>query len=255
MEIEIGEPERPPFRPSFELAKLFEDEWLLIIDKPAGISVHPGAGPRQETILDVFRYLYPQVEQMREKERPGLVHRLDKDTSGILLLAKDEQSMVRLQKQFKKRRIQKTYLALVSGRMRFRHGLIDLPISRSQRQRTRFQALRQGEERPDAREALTEYDVIREFPGFSLVRLLPRTGRTHQLRVHLAATGNPVLGDQLYGGRRQKEFPRLALHAYSLSFVHPHTGQTVCAFSPLPAELRLFLAESLRKSKKLPGKS
>ncbi len=233
---------RPPYSPSRSLKKLHEDEWLLIIDKPAGLAVHPGAGGRQETILDIFRHEYPQLGSLAEKERPGIVHRLDKDTSGVLILAKSDEAVRRLQELFQRREMQKTYLALVKGEMRFRNGTIDRPLARSLKNRARFEVA--VEEREDKREAVTEFSLIREFPGFSFVKLMPHTGRTHQLRVHLAHFGNPVLGDVLYNKSRGKDFPRLALHAFRIAFDHPFTGQPVQATSPLPDDLRRYMVEN-----------
>ncbi len=174
VELELVEPEPKDHRyqPSIELKKLFEDDYLLIIDKPCGISVHPGSGEHGETILDIFRYYYPGVEEIKEAERPGIVHRLDKDTSGVLLLAKDLVTMKRLQKQFKRREVKKTYLALVQGRVRYRNGTIDAAIFRNPRRRTRFKAIRPGEQPGDmvnVREAITEFSVIRQDRDFAFL--------------------------------------------------------------------------------------
>jgi 23S rRNA pseudouridine1911/1915/1917 synthase len=234
----------PFFQPSIELKKLFEDDYLLIVDKPCGISVHPGSGDRVETLLDIFRFHYPRVEEMEDTERPGIVHRLDKDTSGALLLAKDIITMKRLQKQFKRMEVKKTYLALVHGHMRYRNGTIDAPIARSPRNRTRFKVI----DHPDAadmgnsREAVTEFSVIRQYRDFSLVKVFPLTGRTHQIRVHLSYYGNPVLGDRVYG--KGHSLKRLALHAYSLEFRHPMTGNVISSYSVFPGVFRNFLRQA-----------
>lgn len=247
VDIEIPKPEKREYSPSFELKKLFEDPYLLIIEKPYGIPVHKGAGEEVETILDVFRFNYPQVNEITGAyaDRPGIVHRLDKDTSGILLLAKDIVTMRRLQKQFKRREIQKTYLALVSGHMRYRSGTIDEPIVRSPKNRTRFIVAGQDNKAAiNAREAITEYYVIREFNDFSYIRLSPHTGRTHQLRVHLSHAGNPILGDRVYG--KASSFERLALHAYRIEFTHPITGLTIICYSPFPSVFREFIKSMYR---------
>jgi 23S rRNA pseudouridine1911/1915/1917 synthase len=236
------------YAPSRPLRKLFEDEWLLVIDKPTGLAVHPGAGEKQETILDIFRFHYPQISEMSDPERPGIVHRLDKDTSGVLILAKTEEALDRMQELFQEREMQKTYLALVTGAMRFRNGTIDLPLARSLKQRARFEVV--GEDRADRREAVTDFSVICEFEKFTYVRLMPKTGRTHQLRVHLSHFGNSVLGDILYGKTRRRDFPRLALHAYQIEFVHPFTGSGVRVTSPLPADLRKYMIENFKTAKK-----
>ena len=243
VEIELPQPEKKEYIPSFEFRKLFEDQYLLIIDKPAGIAVHKGAGEQTETILDVFLYHYPQIREIKETDRPGIVHRLDRDTSGILILAKDIGTMRRLQKQFKRREVKKTYLALVSGTLRFRAGTIDAPIVRSPRNRTRYIAVdREHHLAESAREAETEYEVIRQYPAFSYVRLMPHTGRTHQLRVHLSHLGNPILGDKVYG--KGSTFERLALHAYAIEFCHPSSGHLIMSYSPVPPVFR----ETLKKA-------
>jgi 23S rRNA pseudouridine1911/1915/1917 synthase len=246
VDIELPQPEKKEYDPSIELKKLYEDQYILIINKPAGISVHKGAGEQQETLLDVFGYFYPQIKEIEGTERPGIVHRLDKDTSGILILAKDKISMNRLQKQFKRREVKKTYLALVSGRMRYRNGTIDAPIVRSPRNRTRYIVTNwEHELAKNAREAITEYSVIREYQNFSFVRLMPRTGRTHQLRVHLSHYGNPILGDRVYGKGTRTTFERLALHAYGIEFYHPITGHLIVSYSPVPFIFRNFLKRAM----------
>ncbi len=236
--------EQVAYVPSRPLKKLFEDEWLLVIDKPTGLAVHPGAGKKRETILDLFRHEYPQINEMAESERPGIVHRLDKDTSGVLILAKSEEAVQKMQALFQEREMQKTYLALVAGSMRFRNGTIDQPLARSLRNRACYEVV--GEEREDRRDAITEFSVIREFGKFTFVRLMPKTGRTHQLRVHLAHFGNPVLGDILYAKGRGRDFPRLALHAFRIEFDHPFTAERVTVTSPLPADLRRFMMENFK---------
>jgi 23S rRNA pseudouridine1911/1915/1917 synthase len=240
--VEIASEKGTAYVPSLHLQKLFEDEWLLAIDKPTGLAVHPGAGEKQETVLDIFRYHYPRISEMADAERPGIVHRLDKDTSGVLILAKSEAALEEMQRLFQEREMQKTYLALVRGHMRFRNGTIDRPLARSLRNRARFEVA--GEDREDRREAVTDFSVVREFGTFTYVRLMPKTGRTHQLRVHLAHFGNPVLGDILYGKNKGKDFPRLALHAQRIEFVHPFTGNRLTITSPLPRDLRQYMIEN-----------
>ncbi len=238
--------EAAAYTPSQRLKKLFEDEWLLIIDKPSGLVVHPGAGEKRETVLDIFRHEYPAIGAMADSERPGIVHRLDKDTSGVLILAKSEEAVRRMQELFQEREMRKTYLALVAGGMRFCNGTIDRPLARSLKHRARFEVV--GEDREDRRDAVTDFSVIREFEKFTFVRLMPRTGRTHQLRVHLAHFGNPVLGDILYNKSRGRDFPRLALHAFRIEFDHPFTGEAVQVTSPLPQDLRRHMVEQFKAS-------
>jgi len=238
--VEHEKEKRKEYFPTFELKKLFEDDYLLIIDKPCGVPVHPGSGTHRDTILDVFRFHYPQIDEIPDTERPGIVHRLDKDTSGVLILAKDNIAVKRLQKKFKRREVKKTYLALVSGHPRYRNGTIDVPIARSLRNRTRYRAVEV--DAANAREAVTQFSVIREYSDFSLVKIFPLTGRTHQIRVHLSYYRNPILGDTVYGKRGT--FERLALHAYSLEFFHPITGQLIMSYSPFPLVFRNFLKEA-----------
>lgn len=234
------EKEKEDYLPTIELQKLFEDDYLLVIDKPYGTAVHPGSGHHRDTILDVFRFHYPRIDEIADTERPGIVHRLDRDTSGVLILAKDTITMKRLQKQFKRREVKKTYLALVSGRMRYRNGTIDAPIARSPRNRTRYKVFDgDGAAADNAREAVTEFSVIREYGNLSFVRIFPLTGRTHQIRVHLSYYGNPVLGDPVYG--KAGTFERMALHAYSIEFHHPITGSYIQSYSPFPSIFRNFL--------------
>lgn len=252
VEVEIVEDKKESPAPptsSFCFNKLFEDGHLLIIDKPGGIAVHPGAGEPGETILDHFKFLYPQVKEMRDAERPGIVHRLDKDTSGILILAKDEKTMKRMQKKFKGREVKKTYLALARGRLRYRNGRIDVPLARSKKSRWKFTAVTRihQEDRPDVRSAVTEFSVLYEFDDFSLVRLCPHTGRTHQLRVHLTHFGNPILGDRVYG--KGSDFERLALHASAIAFSHPISGHLLTVSSPLPRVFRSHMMQTIKHHK------
>lgn len=253
VDMVLVEEEKVEYSPTLELKKLFEDQYLLIIDKPCGVAVHPGSGDPLDTILDVFRYYYPQIADIPDSDnRPGIVHRLDKDTSGVLVLAKDLITMKRLQKQFKRREVRKTYYALAAGQLRYRNGTINVPIARSLRHRTRFAAVEPGAAGyENAREAVTDFSVIRYYPDrhFSLVKLFPHTGRTHQLRVHLTHYGNPILGDSLYGTQKRREmgkmtdsrFKRLGLHAYCIEFRHPQTGNFIQSFSELPPVFRDFL--------------
>jgi len=244
VEIELPEIEKINFHPSFNLEKLFEDDYLLIINKPSGISVHPGAGKYQETILDVFRYFYPEINNIKDNERPGIIHRIDKDTSGILLLAKDEITMKRMQKKFKRREIKKSYFALVSGKMRYKNGTINAPIARDRRRRNRFRVY-QNEDVENCRDSVTEYSVIYEFENFSFVKVFPHTGRTHQIRVHFSFSGNPILGDKIYG--KSKSFERLALHAYSIEFHHPTYENLITSYSTLPEIFRKYMQQEFLK--------
>jgi 23S rRNA pseudouridine1911/1915/1917 synthase len=236
------------FKPTIQFSKLFEDDHLLVIDKPSGIPVHPGAGPVRETILDIFRHEYPLVEEMKNTDRPGIVHRLDKETSGILILAKDEVTLKRMQKKFKNRQINKKYLALVSGKMRHRNGLIDAPIIRHPKQRKKF-TVPGPRSKNQAREAITKFSVLLEFSDTSFLQLNPSTGRTHQLRVHLSHYGHPILGDPIYG--KKDQFGRLALHASSIEFTHPHTGNHLTVEASMPFSFRKHIQTEIKKKKNL----
>ena len=229
-----------------ELVKLYEDEHLLIIDKPTGISVHPGAGERRTTVLDIFRSLYPQIDSIPDTDRPGIVHRLDKETSGVLVLAKDETTMKRMQKKFKRREVRKTYLAFAKGHLRYMNGTIDVPIARNPKNRKKYMAV-PYEYYENAREAVTDFSLIRAFDDFSFIKLNPHTGRTHQLRVHLSHFGNPILGDPVYG--KGARFKRLALHAHQIEFAHPWTEQILVARSPLPSVFRQHMKAILMAAK------
>ncbi len=216
---------------------LYEDEAVCVIDKPAGLVVHPGAGHRAHTLVHALLYHIPTLSQL-SKERPGIVHRLDKETSGVMVVAKTNAVHMHLARQFKDHTIERRYVALVSGEVAFDEGVIDIPIRRHKTDRKRM-AVGFSD---DAKEARTVYKVMRRFGSFTAVALLPQTGRTHQLRVHLAYLGHPVLGDSVYG--RKNNFSRLALHAQELGFTHPVTGQRVQFSSPLPAEMQDALKEA-----------
>jgi len=232
IEVKILIPPKTEYKPTIELKKIFEDPYLLIIDKPAGISVHPGSGYKQETILDVFRFLYPQINSMINPERPGIVHRLDKGTSGLLILSKDDKTLKKLQQQFKRREVKKTYLALIKGMMRIKHGRIEAAILRSKRDRRKFTITDDGES-PQARDAVTDFSVWHEFSNFTLLKIFPLTGRTHQIRVPLSSRGYPILGDRLYNNRSPANHG-MALHAYSIEFRHPISGHLIKAYSSMP---------------------
>ncbi len=251
---------------------VYEDEALLLINKPAGMPTHPGIGHRRGTVVNAVLYYLGvrqpiQVQTDPEDElddegtvfasdavRPGIVHRLDKDTSGLLLITKDSALHALMAEQFAQRRIQREYWGIVWGKMPQRHGVIDAPIGRSPRNRKAFAVV------PSGKPARTEYWVLEEYPIATLVRFRLHTGRTHQIRVHCAWLGHPLLGDPLYGGdsprgvssdprwRRCLErclelIRRQALHARTLGFVHPVRRQWLYFEAPLPADIEAVLAE------------
>lgn len=230
------------------LAVIFEDSDILVVNKAAGMVVHVGSGIKSGTLVNaLLRYLAPTsgLSTMGGGERPGIVHRLDKMTSGLVVVAKNDAAHRRLSEQFKSREVRKTYLALVHGRVAADCGEISRPVGRDPRRRTRMKA---GGIAP--REALTKYRVLRRFEHFTLVEAKPRTGRTHQIRVHLASIGHPVVGDTTYGAPAQVRFaegveptlPRTFLHAAKLAFAHPRTGAPLEFEALLPSELATFIA-------------
>jgi 23S rRNA pseudouridine1911/1915/1917 synthase len=211
---------------------VYEDAALLVIDKPAGMVVHPGAGHSSGTLVNAVLAHCPQIADVGGADQTGLVHRLDKDTSGLILVAKDNATHAALQQQFKRRQVAKTYLALVEDQVQPREGIIEAPIGRDKRQRKKMTVVRGG------RKARTTYRVIEYFADHTLLEVHPHTGRTHQVRVHLAWLGYPIVGDTVYGRRRQRLLKsRHFLHAARLRFTHPATGEEVEFEAPLPQKL------------------
>ena len=230
------------------LEVLFEDDQVLVLNKPPGIVVHPAPGNWTGTLVNALLHHFQvsggTVSSIGGKERPGLVHRLDKDTSGVMVIAKTDQAHRHLSGQFKQHTIRRVYEAIVWGIPKRGHGLIELAIGRDSKERKKFSA---RTARPKA--AITEYTVNRRF-GKTTAHLLlyPKTGRTHQLRVHLASVGHPILGDPTYGGRKVcsvngLEVPRVMLHARTLGFRHPSTGE-LCEYQrAAPPDMERFVRE------------
>jgi 23S rRNA pseudouridine1911/1915/1917 synthase len=235
-------PEKPrEISSTTPFCRLYEDAYLLVINKPSGISVHPGAAREErETVLDRLLLEYPHLKRKGADGRPGIVHRLDRGTSGVLILAKREEVVPSLQSSFKQREIHKEYIAIVKGRLRFLHGKIENYLTRDHRDRTRFRVGRGGESR--ARYALTRYRKIMSRDSVSLVRIFPLTGRTHQIRVHMKHIGHPVLGDEKYGERTAR-FSRMALHAYTIEFTHPIYGHKLNITARIPGEFLQYMRE------------
>ena len=209
---------------------LFEDEHLLVVDKPSGLSVHPGAGERRRTLADQLVSL--GAGGGSDPERPGIVHRLDRDTSGVLLVARSERAHGALQEAIRRRKVERRYLALVRGRPGSRAGRIDAPIGRDRRDPTR-----RSLDTDEPREAVTHFEVLETVREHALLDVRLETGRTHQIRVHLAAIDLPVAGDAQYGVRGDLGLERQFLHAYRLRLEHPFTGADVDVTSPLPPDL------------------
>jgi 23S rRNA pseudouridine1911/1915/1917 synthase len=210
---------------------LFEDDDLLVLNKPAGVVVHPGAGHQQHTLVNALLGHCKNLSGIGGKERPGIVHRLDKDTSGVLVIAKNDATHRDLSKQFAERTTGKTYLAVVAGRPRQKAGTIDAPIARHPVHRQRMSIARRA-----GRPAKTDYRVLESNGDVSLLECTIHTGRTHQIRVHLHHLGHPVFGDKLYGGKRAGNFPRQMLHAWKLSFRHPRTGESMSFTASVPTD-------------------
>jgi 23S rRNA pseudouridine1911/1915/1917 synthase len=213
----------------------YEDEHLLIVDKPPGVVVHPAPGHRSGTLSQA---LAGRAAGGEDPARAGIVHRLDRDTSGLLVVAKTEQAHRLLKAMIEAREVRREYLALVEGTPPARTGTIDAPIGRDRRVRTRMST-----ETDDPREARTHFTLERALPGSALLRVVLETGRTHQIRVHLQAIGHPVVGDPEYGRAGRLGLRRQFLHATRLAFEHPLTGAQVDVSSPLPPDLAAVLAE------------
>jgi 23S rRNA pseudouridine1911/1915/1917 synthase len=233
--IPSAAPPPAPVPQAMRLDVVYEDTDLLVIAKPAGLVVHPAAGHAVGTLVNALLAGYPDLTA-GDAGRPGIVHRLDRDTSGLLVIARTEAALEHLRDQFKRRLIQKTYLALVHGQPPAPEGRIDAPVGRDPRQRKRMAVLTGG------RPARTGYRVLAVLGDFSLLAVTPETGRTHQIRVHLAWLGVPVVGDRVYGRRRQSpDSPRQFLHAWRLSLERPGGGGRLDLECPLPEDLRKVL--------------
>lgn len=217
---------------------IFEDAHLLVVDKPAGLVTHPAPGHATGTLVNALLAHTPDLEEGDNPQRPGIVHRLDKDTSGLLVIAKDAQSHAALAEQMRARTMVKRYLALVEGRMEPPSGVIDAPIGRDPRNRLRMALVSAAH---GGREARTRFHTLRAVPGRTLLDVQLETGRTHQIRVHLAALRHPVVGDVTYGRPQAPMPPRQFLHAAHLEFRHPVTGAWLVFEAPLPDDLAAFL--------------
>jgi 23S rRNA pseudouridine1911/1915/1917 synthase len=233
-EVEFERPAEPlpPQREELELAVPYEDDHLLVIDKPAGLVMHPAHGHERGTLVHGL----VGVSAGGERERRGIVHRLDRDTSGLLVVAKTEQAYARLQALVRKRALEREYLALVRGRPRSLRGRIEAPIGRD-----RHDPLRQSLDTDKPRDAVTHFEVVELLDEHVLLRIRLETGRTHQVRVHLAAIELPVAGDPVYGVKGDLGLERQFLHAARLAFPHPIGGERVECESKLPADLEVAL--------------
>ena len=249
LEVELTTPTTTSFTPeAIPIEIVHEDDTLVVVNKPAGLVVHPAAGIQSGTLANALAYHFQQLPNA-SSVRPGIVHRLDRDTSGLLVVAKTESVLENLSDQFRARTVYKSYVALVHGRVQSDSGRIEQPLARDPSNRTRMAVVRGG------RSALSIYRVNRRFNRFTLLDVELKTGRTHQIRVHLAWIKHPVVGDETYGGGRDNTIqdPKLKsqirnlgrhfLHAEKLAFTHPATNERVQFQSPLPAELSNLLME------------
>ncbi|MGN0866293.1 MAG: RluA family pseudouridine synthase [Oligosphaeraceae bacterium] len=238
---ETDAPPRPVPR-ELPLEILHEDEALLVVNKPAGLVVHPGAGEEGETLVSALLYREPAAFASVGEDalRPGIVHRLDKDTSGVLVVARTQPAWEALKRSFLERQVDKLYLALARGGFKENFAAIEAPVGRDPRHRQRMAVLPQG-----GRPALTKYRVVGEMYGIALLQVRLYTGRTHQIRVHLSHVGHPVLGDSLYGGDGKRPplvAPRQMLHAWKVALPHPLTGERMVFTAPPPEDFQRNLA-------------
>jgi 23S rRNA pseudouridine1911/1915/1917 synthase len=259
-------PDDGPQPEDIPLSILFEDDSLIAVDKPAGMVVHPAKGNWKGTLASALAYRFQELSDVGGITRPGIVHRLDRDTSGVILIAKSNAVHLRLSEQFEKREVQKEYFAVVVGRLELDRDVIRLPIGPHPYQRDKM-AIRR--DHPQAKEAETWYEVVEHFGRIHTLKISPKTGRTHQIRVHLDHIGTPVLCDRLYAGHARitrgellqrfarKQAPRAedadvlldrqALHARRIEFTHPLTGQAITIESPIPADIESVL-DTLRSA-------
>jgi 23S rRNA pseudouridine1911/1915/1917 synthase len=244
-----------PEAESLTVPVLYDDEWLAVVDKPAGMVVHPAVGHRRGTLVNALLHQIGGLSGVGGAERPGIVHRLDRGTSGVMVVAKNDEAHRALSQQFQTRTVGKEYLALVWGAPRPGEALSQ-PIGRDPRHRKKMSSRARR-----ARPAITRILSTEPLGGVSLVRATIGTGRTHQIRVHLSEAGHPVVGDALYGGERRSVPPRLAalagldrpfLHAARLTIIHPADGRTMTVDAPLPADLDRVL-QALRRASHRPG--
>lgn len=209
---------------------LYEDDDLAVVIKPCGMVVHPAAGNEDGTLVNALLHHLDHLSGIGGELRPGIVHRLDKDTSGVLLVAKNDAAQQSLSRQLQDRQMEKHYRALVDGVVGEDAGRIEAAIARSKKDRKKMAV------DPEGREAVTEWTVLRRGRACTLLDVHILTGRTHQIRVHMKHIGHPVCGDPIYGSPKGAKVPRLMLHAYSLAFTHPATGERMCFTAPLPEE-------------------
>ena len=235
-EIEIDESEhqnkKNSLSPEYELNIKYEDDDLLVISKDSGIVVHPSQNTKSTTLVDILLNLYPKIKKIGETSRPGIVHRLDKGTSGLLVIAKNNSILVSLKDQFKKREVIKEYLAIVNGNTKEK-GIINAPIGRHPKDRKKRALISSG------KEAITKYEKIINENGLSLLKVKIQTGRTHQIRVHLSSIGHPIYGDKMYSKKFKSINSRILLHSHRLKFKHPIKNKFIDIKDDIPKEFTM----------------
>ncbi len=231
-EIALSEKISPLVGEDIPVKVIYEDDWLLVVDKPVGMVVHPGAGNKKGTLVHALLGRGGLLSKVGGETRPGIVHRLDKETSGILLVAKNDEAHRFLQEQFASRTLSKTYTALVRGKVEYEEGHVSAALDRHPKIRYK----RAVSDSETAKLAETKYRVLKRFRYATLLEIRPLTGRTHQIRVHMAHLGYPVVGDVIYGTKKEGE--RLALHASKIEFAHPKDGKIMKFESPLPDDFK-----------------
>ena len=237
IEGEVVEEEKADLLPEeIPLAILYEDDYLLAINKTKGMVVHPSFGHNKGTLVNAVLSYLKEPEQFEGKERPGIVHRLDKDTTGVILVARDSRTQEKLSRQFHDRNVEKVYRAVVEGQVKDDEGAIEGNIGRHPKERKKMALVQKG-----GRHSLSRYKTIRKLKNFSYLEIYPETGRTHQIRVHLSHIGHPVVGDPLYGKRAKTAAERPLLHAYRLSFEHPVSGKRISVEAPIPEDMERFV--------------
>jgi len=227
-----------------DLDIIFEDEEVIVINKPAGLIVHPVKGNKKDTLVNALLAHSEKLGSINGTIRPGIVHRLDKNTSGTIVVAKSQKSLNNLIKQFKKRQVKKVYRTILKGVLPYNSGTVDAPIGRDPKNRTRMAVVKKN-----SKKAITEFEVIKRFSNYSYLKVVLKTGRTHQIRVHFAYIGFPILGDNKYGGQAEiLNLDHLLLHAYQLGFFHPLKDNWVEFEAELPEEFKKTLVKIRNKN-------
>ncbi len=245
--IVIPEPQKLEVKPEpISLHILYEDEYIIVVNKPVGMIVHPASGIYSGTLVNALLYHCDNLSGINGVLRPGIVHRLDKDTSGVLVVAKENVAHLGLAQQMQERKIEKKYIALVYNNFKERQGTINAPLGRHPVNRKKMSVLSKG------KEAITHFKVLKQFADFALLEITPLTGRTHQIRVHLSYIKHPIIGDKVYGRKETENvgMKRQALHAYSLRFCHPWTGEYRKFTASLPADMEEFI-QRLNKGREM----